>query len=367
VRILFVTGTATGGAARSTDELAARLLGRGHEVAALTGRRSRPRRNQLDSAGRRRRAVAGRVTEPARRIAGRLPYRPLAIPGAPYPTWRSPVPEACLADVCLRFGPDVVVVSAVGRPAWRTTRSVLARTHLPCALYLRSEASVYRLTEAPLPQLVVANAWSHAGPAAALGAKRVVTVPSVVEVDACQVVSTRQRLLFVNPVRKHGLAVVLGVARERPDIPVSVHESALLDRNDMARLRTAIAPTPHVELRRHVADPRELYRDARLLLVPYQVSNRPRVVLEAQSNGIPVVASDLPALQECVGPGGLLVPPTAPPAAWAEAIGRLWDAPDRYQACASAARSHSRRPDVDPEAIVDRFEAEMTRLAEVGA
>jgi glycosyltransferase involved in cell wall biosynthesis len=87
-------------------------------------------------------------------------------------------------------------------------------------------------------------------------------------------------------------------------------------------------------------------------------------VLEAQSNGIPVLASDLPALRECVGPGGLLVAPSAPPEVWAHALGQLWDSSaDGDGTFVSAALRHSRRAEVDAEVIAAHFEAEMEQLA----
>ena len=57
---------------------------------------------------------------------------------------------------------------------------------------------------------------------------------------------------------------------------------------------------------------------ARVLLVPYRVDNRPRVVAEAQSNGIPVPASALPAHREA-GTRGVLVPGDASIRAWGDA------------------------------------------------
>lgn len=371
MRILFVTGTSTGGAARSTDELARRLQGRGHEVAGLFGWQPRPRRWQMDGPRRGQmdgrdgarvgRGLSRRVDRAAHVVRASMPPRPQAVPGRAYPVWRDRVPERSLPMTCRQWSPDVVVVSAVSSSAWRTMRPHLAGSHTPCVLYLRTQGAVHRLRDATLPDLVVANAWSFLDGARALGAEPVM-IPSVVEADACVVASTRRRVLFVNPVRRHGLSTVLDVARQRPEIPFTVHESAPLHRRDRSTLRAAVRAIPNVELRRGVTDPRDLYRDARLLLAPYELSNRPRVVLEAHHNGLPVVARDLSALRECVGPGGILVPPTAPPAAWAAAVGELWDRPERYRSYATAALRHSQRDEVDPATIVDRFEAALAGL-----
>jgi glycosyltransferase involved in cell wall biosynthesis len=85
-------------------------------------------------------------------------------------------------------------------------------------------------------------------------------------------------------------------------------------------------------------------------------------VLEAQANGIPVLATDLPALRETVGPGGILVPADAPITAWVEALGTCFDDPDRYRALVAAARAHATRDEVQPERVVARFEAVLAEL-----
>ena len=60
-----------------------------------------------------------------------------------------------------------------------------------------------------------------------------------------------------------------------------------------------------------------------LLLAP---SNHPeafgRVVVEAQASGIPSVARDVGGLGEAVGAGGVLMPPSASAAEWAEGLSR---------------------------------------------
>jgi glycosyltransferase involved in cell wall biosynthesis len=94
-----------------------------------------------------------------------------------------------------------------------------------------------------------------------------------------------------------------------------------------AQSLTGGAPA-NVEFRPTVspADVPALIREARALLVPslwYEA--QPRVILEAYAAGVPVLASDLGALPEAVGPdSGLLVPP-GDAAAWADAVERLLD------------------------------------------
>lgn len=85
---------------------------------------------------------------------------------------------------------------------------------------------------------------------------------------------------------------------------------------------------PNVEFRPTVSseDVSYLMREARAVLLPsvcYEA--QPRVILEAYAAGVPVLASDLGALPEAVGPdSGLLVPP-GDADAWSDAVGRLLD------------------------------------------
>jgi glycosyltransferase involved in cell wall biosynthesis len=86
-------------------------------------------------------------------------------------------------------------------------------------------------------------------------------------------------------------------------------------------------------------------------------------VVEAQWNGIPVLATDLPAHLEAVGPGGLFVPAQAPPTAWATGLGALWDNHSTYERMCASARAHARHDDQDPACIVERFEALSEQVA----
>jgi len=365
MRILFVSGTSTGGSARSTEELAARLHGRGHDVATLMGWRPRPMPHQVEDL-QDRGAYAALATQAARvrRVVQRqFRRRRWVIEHSPYPQWQARSPGHCLPAVWAQHRPDVVVATSLDPWAWRSIREYLARAGTACVLYLRAEDNLRRLAEGPRPDLVMANAHALGEAARHLGFDAVV-VPSVVELDRCRVESTRQRVLFVNPIAMRGLGIALAMAKARPTIPFVVHETAVLDRRDGARLRGHVAALANVEIRSPVADPRALYGDARVLLAPYLVSNRPRVVLEAQANGIPVIAADVPGLRECVPPGGVLVPPAASVDEWARALDDLWDNPLPYAELADAARRHSDRAEVQPEAVVARFEEAVTSFLE---
>jgi glycosyltransferase involved in cell wall biosynthesis len=271
--------------------------------------------------------------------------------------WISVAPERVLPSVCGAFRPSVVVVSSVHRHAWTAIRSWLRSAGLPAVLYVR-EAPTFEHT--PIlelrPDITVTNSDVHRQRAVALGLPAV-TIPSLIDVDECGVDTSGEVVLFVNPVASRGLGVAVALASERPDVRFAFQLSWPLRKHDERALRRRVDGHPNIELRPYELQAARVYRDARVLLLPYRVDERPRVVAEAQWNGIPVLASDLPGHREAVGPGGLFVPLEAPPAAWAAGFDSLWDDDSTYERLRAAARAHARREDQDAARIVRRFEA----------
>jgi glycosyltransferase involved in cell wall biosynthesis len=224
------------------------------------------------------------------------------------------------------------------------------------ALYLREATALGHLTisKAP-PDVLVSNSSQYADEARALGYKSWL-IPSIVDRSTCRVSSTRERVLLVNPIASHGVELAIELARLRPDVPFTLQESWPLSRRAWLRLRQDVAPLDNVRLSRSINSSALIYAEARVLLAPHRITNRPRVVAEAQANGIPVLASRLPGLIEAVGPGGLLVDISEPPTVWAEALSRLWDEPTLYEHYSAAAAAHAYRSDMDPESVVTTFE-----------
>jgi glycosyltransferase involved in cell wall biosynthesis len=365
MRILFVSGTSIGGSAHSTRELAERLVARGHDVAILFRVEGAVRTRYVHK-----RAInlvvklgSSPLAGPVDRVAAQIGRRPRrAAEPVPYAVWNTSVPENSIGTLLRDFAPDVVVASSIGRVAWRRIRTMLADRDIPSVLYIREESALGHLTisDAP-PDLLLANAHTYAERTAALGHPALV-VPSVVSVDRYLVESTREQVLFVNPVPSYGLEAALGLAAARPDVAFAFVEWWRLDDQARSEMDRRLASLPNVVLRPATTDPGRVYADARVLLAPFLLDGRPRVVLEAQANGIPVLASDLPALRETVGPGGVFVAPDAPAPAWADALAELIDDPERYRRACDDARAHAMRDEVDPDAVVSRFERALADL-----
>jgi glycosyltransferase involved in cell wall biosynthesis len=367
VNVLFVSSTRAGGSGLSQRQLAARLIARGHRVVILADPEEGHRltrylyKRQVNLSTK----LRGRTIRPLL-LALQRPFgrRPVSAEEYDLPVFFSPLPENAYRTLRRRFPPDVVVASSIDRVSWRRLRAQLRADGIPSVLYLREDTAQGHLTitNAP-PDLLLANTGSLAERARAAGFECLM-IPSAIETDATRVESTRERVLFVNPLPSHGIDRLWAVARARPDIPFAVQESWALSERARADVLAQAALLPNVEFRPRTTDLGVIYRDARLLFLPHRLDNRPRVVAEAQANGIPVVASAYPGLVEAVGPGGLLLSPEAPDERWIDAIGRLWDDSEYYGRLGEEALRHAARPDIDTEVVTARFEEALRGLLE---
>jgi hypothetical protein len=266
----------------------------------------------------------------------------------------TPLPQNALGRLLDEDRPDVVVANSLERWAWRRVHDVCHQRQVPTVLYVREDDSLGHIDSGAVPDALVANARSLADAMAAHGV-RCAFVPSVVDTSRTQTTSTREAALAINPLPSRGSDLVWAIAQAAPEIPVVAQESWPLDGDELASVQRAVAGLANVQLRRAAPPGPGLYGDARVLLVPYRVDNRPRVIPEAQSNGIPVIAGDVPALTEAIGDGGLTVPLDSP-AAWVDTLRGLWSDAAAYERLSAAALANSRRAEFDPDAVTDAFE-----------
>ena len=267
----------------------------------------------------------------------------------------SPVPENAAKSVVETFRPDVIVGSSVSRLGWRKVRRHCADRKLPTVLYLREDVALNHFEGGVRPaNAIVANAESLANSVRQLGLE-CAFIPSVIDTEVTATETSSHVALVINPIESRGVNVVWRIAERLPDIPFVLQESWPLEPDQLDLVRQNVDRLPNVEFRRTAPPGPRLYGDARVLLVPYLVDNRPRVITEAQANGIPVVAADVPALVEAIGPGGIVVPP-GDIDAWCGALRRLWDDEGAYTAMRTAARVHSERDEVSMSSVARRFE-----------
>ncbi len=364
VRLLFVSSTSVGGSGRSQRELASRLVRRGHDVLFLIDDEStsRPTRwcyDQLADASVR---LAPTVLGPVLRWFESLPGRRVgqrSVGGLQQVL--SPIPENAISKTLSTFRPDVVVGNSVVRLTWRKVVRACAAECIPTVLYVREETTLEHFQSGThVADAIIANSRSLA-----VGVEQrqfqCEVIPSVIDVDVTRVESSRTVALLVNPIPSHGIDLVWQLAARLPDVSFVLQESWPLTPDQTRAIAEHQKTLPNVQSRGVAAPSCALFNDARVLLLPHLVDNRPRVVAEVQANGIPVVASDLPGIAEAVGPGGLLIDPAAIEG-WYQAIRQLWEDADAYVRLADAALEHSKRPEIDADAVTTRVEAVLVAL-----
>lgn len=363
MRLLFVSSTTIGGSGRSQRELATQLELRGHEVRFLVdGGKPAPiarfaYEKLSDLAVRTARLPGCRITDWLERQPGR---RTSSVEIGSRTHASSPVPQNALAEQIDTFRPDIVVCNSLERLAWRRVHRLCGHRDIPTVLYVREIDSLDHFLHGEVPDVLVANAESLQATLRKNGYE-CAFVPSVIDMDTTRTTSTRHAALVINPIPSKGSDIVWKIATSAPELPILVQESWPLTAEQLDEVERHSSALPNVEFRRASEPGPQLYGDTRVLLVPYRVDSRPRVITEAQSNGIPVLAADVPALSEAIGKGGIIVP-IDDIDAWVSELRSLWNDQDRYERLAAAALAHSQRPEIDPAAIAGSFEMLLTSL-----
>ena len=161
---------------------------------------------------------------------------------------------------------------------------------------------------------------------------------------------------MVNPHAVKGLDTFIELARRMPTQKFLLQESWKLDDAALATLQDRLASLPQVKFQRRVSDMRQVYARTRLLLVPSMWEEGfGMVVVEAQSCGIPVIASARGGLPESVGKGGWLIDDFRNVDAWEMALRRLLDDKMAYADGSARALAHARSDAFVPQQLARRF------------
>ncbi|WP_052112782.1 glycosyltransferase [Knoellia aerolata] len=356
MKLLFVSGTTGGGSGRSQRELAKQLMLLGTEVTFIVDdkRRAPVRRwayaHLSDLSVRLDGRMGARLVTRARDVIGRRTHQRI-IDGLEHLT--SPVPQNAAARYLATHPVDAVVANSVERWAWRRLHSISSTHGFPTILYVREVDSLGHLNTGATPTVLIANAASLAEQLRGSGFD-CAFLPSVIDTTVTSTSSTRRVAMAINPIPDKGSHLMWAMADLLPDVAFVVQESWPLTGALEESVLAQVAARPNVEFRRCQPPGPSLYEDTRVLLVPYQMDSRPRVILEAQANGIPVIVGDVPSLREAIGEGGLIVDLDSP-TAWAAAIRSLWEDEGQYRQLATRARAHGERREVDPEGLARTF------------
>jgi glycosyltransferase involved in cell wall biosynthesis len=161
---------------------------------------------------------------------------------------------------------------------------------------------------------------------------------------------------MINPHPVKGLDTFVEIARHLPSVNFLLQESWKLDEAALDTLNRRITNLPNVRFAHRVSDMRSVYGQTRLLIVPSRWGEGfGMVALEAQSCGIPVIASRRGGLPEAVGDGGLLIDDYLNVDAWVAAIDSVLSNAVRYSALAERARSHAASDTFSPDVLTRRL------------
>lgn len=344
LRVLFATTQSylpqrTGGSTVSTHHLCMELMERGESPGVLAG---------LDTSG-----WFGLLTRIRRKLPPGRDFPSDRRMG--YPVFRGFDPTAGAPEVAATFQPSVAVLQA-GRMV--PVAAALLDADVPAVYYLRDvefDRLGGRLEVRPGLRFVANSEFTASRAREDFGVDADV-IPPLVRPEAYRTESDRSQVLFVNPHPFKGVDIAFELATRRPDIPFLFLEAWGVREDLRDEYTRRAAALPNVTWSPRVTDMREVYRKARVVLVPSRWEEAwGRIPTEAHVSGIPALASDRGGLPESVGPGGILVDPDGPISNWEEGLARLWDDTGEYRRMVERAEEYSRRPEIQPDNLIARF------------
>jgi glycosyltransferase involved in cell wall biosynthesis len=172
-------------------------------------------------------------------------------------------------------------------------------------------------------------------------------------------VNNRQRkyITFINLVPEKGANIAIELAGQLPDEKFLFVKGKWLYSSEVQnRFLEQASKLPNVEIWEHQQDMRNVYAVTDILLVPSQFKETfGRVIAEAQTNGIPVVASNVAGIPYTLGKGGILVEPIDKPEAYVDAVKLLRSNDSFYAQISELALINSQRPEFDAQYQIQKF------------
>ena len=319
------------------NELATALLGRGHEVAVLSGLAG-------DGWG----GLGRRVSL---KFARSLVVKDERLG---YPVFRSWSAEAGVADAIRAFRPDVAVPFSGS-----TVPMSLAfeRLGVPSVPYYRNvEATDFGGDPASSGSPILANSCFTAARLAERYGVNATVIAPLFDASRYRTPGEGRHVTFINPHPDKGRDLAFAIARACPDIPFLFVRAWTLTDEQERELNRLDRACPNVELRARTDDMRSIYTRTRILIMPSRWEEAwGRAATEAQFSGIPVVATAIGGLPQSVGPGGVLLPHEAGADRWARVVREIYNDTEAYSDLSGAAMMHSQRDAVDPRMQIATF------------
>ncbi|WP_216352490.1 glycosyltransferase [Aquaspirillum sp. LM1] len=260
-----------------------------------------------------------------------------------YRVMRAHHPETALAEAAASWHAEVIVVQTGTSLLPMVIRSLA--TGLPTAVYLHNvETHQLAGTLTPDPSLrYFANSDFTAQRWRALSGIDCCVIPPIVDPERYLVAHTGEQVLFINPTPIKGVEILFALAAACPELPFLVYESWHLAPAWREHCLVRAQELGNIHWCAPTLDMREAYAQAKVLLMPsIWEESFGRTVIEAQLNGLPVLASHRGALPALVGESGITLDPHAPMAHWAQALRQLYaTAPDYHHTARQRGMRHA--------------------------
>lgn len=341
MRILFATAhpyipQIAGGAQSSTHELALNFKARGHTVAVAAG------------------LIGGDWLALKNRVFFKLSGKKYAKDeGLGYAVYRSWFVQKTISRVIAEFRPDIVFAQSGFPVPIARECNILG---VPIAIYLRNVEHEDLGGDLRTLKNVrfIANSQFTANWFRRFADIQSAVVYPVLDRSNYESTPLAKNVTFINPHPHKGSELALDLACRCPEIPFVFVEAWTLDAETRSALTARIAQLSNVTLRPRTVSMRDVYRDARIVIVPSKWDEAfGRVAAEAHFSGIPVVAANRGGLPEAVGPGGLLIDSSADPSEWVAAVRRLWNDDSYWRELSDAAKHYSDRDELNPERQIE--------------
>lgn len=264
-------------------------------------------------------------------------------------------PALNLNHVIKQSSPDAVVIQARNFDS-HTVACASVKLGLPTFYYVHDVSVFLQGTFPPEMERVTWIANSNFTARELFKARGItsVTIPVLVLPEVYKTNSSRRFTTMINPRPMKGGHIALQIAELCPDIPFLFVEAWESDHPDVLTLKQTYSHLSNITWLSPRRDMQAVYSQTKVLLAPSQCEETwGRVVTEAQFSGIPALVSEMGALPETAGAGGITAPADASPSHWADLLRSLWNDTEIYNKISSAALKHVEREEVSTSAIID--------------
>lgn len=280
-----------------------------------------------------------------------------------YPCWRQPIQVTTeqqwishLDQLLQRFKPDVVV-SHDGY-----MDKLLSHTAQKCypSFYLAQWLSPIESDfSAPSTLHVLANSPYLAEKIGTTINKKVPVILPFTDLKKYQVEKDdHQFITFINPIPAKGVEIALKVAQALPQERfLFVKGKWSIGGSESSKYFLKLASKlSNIDVWEHQEDMRKVYAVTNILLMPSQFFETfGRVILEAQINKIPVIASKVGGIPYTLGDGGILIDTIEDFHKYAEAIKQIRSSHTLYNKLSDAALQNTQRPEFDAKHQIQSF------------